>query len=402
MKILLPIILLLSILATWALPAQALELSGDMSVEGRLFSNEPLYTNQDRNNGSIALEPEFYHEWPSSPNFSFTFIPFFRLDSADSERTHFDIRELNVLLFADSFELRIGIGKVFWGVTEFVHLIDIINQTDFVEDIEGEDKLGQPMAHLSAPTDWGVFDFFVLPYFRERTFPGRDGRLRPEVIIDTDNPLYESGAEEKHVDFALRYSHFFDFGDFGIYYFKGTSREPLFSPPVNLNGQIVLLPYYQQIDQVGIDLQLVTGNWLWKLEALYQDNKTESFFSTTGGFEYTFVGVGDSMIDLGLIAEYAYDDRNSEATTSFENDLLFGLRLGINDAAGTEFLAGLSHDLDNKGNVLRFEMSRRITDNVKIFLEGWNFFNIEPDDYYYYLYDIRDDDFVRLQIFYYF
>jgi len=167
-----------------------------------------------------------------------------------------------------------------------------------------------------------------------------------------------------------------------------------------LNGQIVLLPYYQQIDQVGIDLQLVTGNWLWKLEALYQDNETKSFFSTTGGFEYTFVGVGDSMIDLGFIAEYAYDDRNSEATTSFENDLLFGLRLGINDAAGTEFLAGLSHDLDNKGNVLRFEMSRRITDNVKIFLEGWSFFDIEPDDYY--LYGIRDDDFVRLQIFYYF
>ena len=55
---------------------------------------------------------------------------------------------------------------------------------------------------------------------------------------------------------------------------------------------------------------------------------------------------------------------------TFENDPLWGLRLGINDAAGTEFLAGLSHDLDNKGNVLRFEMSRRITDNVKIFLEG--------------------------------
>ena len=85
---------------------------------------------------------------------------------------------------------------------------------------------------------------------------------------------------------------------------------------------------------------------------------------------------------------------------TFENDLLLGLRLGINDAAGTEFLAGLSHDLDNEGNVLRFEMSRRITDNVKIFLEGWNFFDIEPDDYY--LYGIRDDDFVRLQIFYYF
>jgi hypothetical protein len=378
----------------------AIEINGHGSVEGRLFSNEPLYTNQDRNNGSIALEPEFYHEWPSTPSFSFTFIPFFRLDSADSERTRFDIRELNVLLLTDSFELRIGIGKVFWGVTEFVHLIDIINQTDLVEDLQGEDKLGQPMAHLSIPTDWGIFDFFVLPYFRERTFPGPEGRLRTEIIVDTDEPIYESGADENHVDFALRYSQIFDFGDIGIYYFKGTGREPLFIPSVNINSQPVLLPFYQQIDQVGIDLQLVTGNWLWKLEALHQDNKTESFFSTTGGFEYTFVGVGDSMIDLGFIAEYAYDDRDSEATASFENDLFFGLRIGINDAAGTELLAGLSHDLDNKGHVLRFEISRRITDNVKIFLEGWSFFDIETDDYY--LYSIRDDDFVRLQIFYYF
>ena len=398
MKQIFSILFLLVTLLLLSAPLMAFEVNGHASVEGRLFAHEPLYPDQEDNNASLALEPEFYHEWDK--DFSLIFIPFLRVDNRDPERTHFDIRELNFFLHADSWELRLGIGKVFWGVTEFVHLVDIINQTDLVEDIRGEDKLGQPMAHVSVPTDWGVFDFFVLPYFRERTFPGPEGRLRPEFVVDTDNPVYESSSEENHVDFAIRYSHIFNFADFGIYYFKGTARDPLYVPAVNGSGETVLLPYYRQIDQVGTDLQIVAGNWLWKLEALYQDNDDDSYFSTTGGFEYTFLGLGSSMADLGIIVEYAYDDRAEEATTSFENDLLFGLRLGANDPAGTELLLGLSYDLDGKGNVVQAEGSRRLSDNIKIFLEGWAFFNTEPGDYY--LYSIRDDDFVRLRFFYYF
>ena len=399
MKILLPITLLLSILATWAIPAQALELSGDMSVEGRLFAKDALYDDQKRDNGSFAFEPEFYHEWPSSPNFSFTFVPFFRVDSADSERTHVDIRELNFLMVGSPWELQVGIGKVFWGVTEFVHLVDIINQTDLVENIDGEDKLGQPMVHLSYPGDLGVLDFFLLPYFRERTYPGREGRLRPPVKVDTDNPEYENGAEENHVDFAVRYSQVFGLGDMGIYYFRGTSREPILIPSLNNKGKSVLLPFYDQIDQVGLDLQLVTGNWLWKLESLYRDETDDDFWAATGGFEYTFVSIADSMMDLGFITEYSYDDREDEATTPFQNDLLFGLRLGVNDASSTELLAGISFDLDDSGSILQIEASRRLTDNMKLFLEAWSFFDL--DERQTYLYSIRDDDFVRLQLFYY-
>jgi hypothetical protein len=398
MKYTLPLILLFLSSLTWTRPAQAHEFNGHVSAEARLFASAPLYPQQERNNISIAFAPEYYHEWAGGS--SFTFVPFLRLDSADSERTHFDIRELNILLLGNPWELRIGAGKVFWGVTEFVHLIDIINQTDLVEDIRGEDKLGQPMVQFSAPSDWGVLDLFVLPYFRERTFPGPHGRLRPAIVIDTDNPVYESSAEETHVDLACRYSQVFDFGDIGIYYFKGTGRDPLFIPSVNTAGQPVLLPFYQLIDQVGIDLQVVAGNWLWKLESLYQDNDTESFYAATGGFEYSFFGVGDSLMDLGLIFEFAYDDRGDAATTSFENDLLWGLRLGVNDPAGTELLAGFSYDLDSRGNVLWLEASRRITDTLKIFLDGWVFIAIEPEDTY--LYSIRDDDFIRLQVFYYF
>jgi len=33
---------------------------------------------------------------------------------------------------ADDWELTTGVSKVYWGVMEAVHLVDIINQTDFV------------------------------------------------------------------------------------------------------------------------------------------------------------------------------------------------------------------------------------------------------------------------------
>ena len=382
---------------------KAHELSGNISVEGRLFGREPLYPGQKRNNGSIAIAPEYYHEWPtgSRAGASFIFSPFLRIDSADSERTHFDIRELNFLIIGDPWELRLGIGKVFWGATEFVHLVDIINQTDLVEGIDGEEKLGQPMVHLSIPRDWGVLDFFLLPYFRERTFPGEKGRLRTPLPVDTDNPIFENGDEEKHVDFSLRYSQAYGWGDMGIYYFRGTNREPTLVPALGSNNQPVILPLYEQIDQAGLDLQLVTGNWLWKLESFYRDGHGENaFYSAVGGFEYTFFGVADSMVDLGFLIEYAYDERHEEATTPFENDLFFGLRLAVNDAAGSELLAGFSQNLDNAGSIFSLEASRRLTDRLKVYLEAWAFIGAEPGDYY--IYSIRDDDFVRLQLFYYF
>ena len=98
----------------------------------------------------------------------------------DSERTHFDIRELFGLWVFERWELGVGIRKVFWGVTESQHLVDIINQTDLVDSIDGEEKLGQPMVNVSIPHEWGTVDLFILPYFRERTFPGRDGTPQVE------------------------------------------------------------------------------------------------------------------------------------------------------------------------------------------------------------------------------
>lgn len=391
-------------LGAWTLclaTAGANELSGYVSAEGRFFLNDPLYAGQEQHGGSIAAQPEYYHEWENGS--SFTFVPFGRWDSADPERTHADIRELNYLYRQDNWYVRLGVGKVFWGATEFVHLVDIINQTDLVEDIDNEDKLGQPMMEFSISPSWGTVEFFALPYFRERTFPGRKGRLRYSTLIDTDTVIYENSSRNTNLDIAMRYSRTIGGADLGVYFFHGTNREPWLIPSElvdpNDPGESRLIPFYEQMNQIGTDVQVATGNWLWKFEGFYRSGYLDSFFAATGGVEYTFFNVGGSNTDIGLLGEYAYDGRDNDATTIFQNDAFFGLRLTPNDAAGTQLLMGFGQDLDASENAVRIEASRRLTSHWKLILEAWLFLDSGPGSIQY---SLRDDDFARLELAYYF
>ena len=177
-----------------------------------------------------------------------------------------------------------------------------------------------------------------MPYFRERTFPGVDGRLRAPLPVDTDNPVYESSAGQGHVDYALRYSHYIGDVDLGLSLFRGTSREPRLVP--NEDGT-AFLPHYDQLDQFGVDLQYTRDAWLWKLEAIARDGYSHSYAAAVGGFEYTFYQVGESAADIGLLLEYQYDGRNElEPITLNDNDLFVGTRLALNDTQDTSVLRG--------------------------------------------------------------
>ncbi len=391
------VVLNMALFLMFVLQSRGYELSGYVAVEGRVFFNDPLFPEQKRNSVSLVIQPEFYHEWENRS--SFTFTPFARLDSADSERSHFDIRELNYLWLTDKWELNIGIAKIFWGVTEFVHLVDIINQTDNVEYIDGEDKLGQPMIHLSIPRDRGVVDMFLLPYFRKRTFPGENGRFRTQIVVDTDRAIYESSAEEYNIDLAVRYSHTIENWDFGIYHFKGTGREPTLLLDIDSVGNQILIPFYEQIDQTGLDVQMVKGNWLFKLESLYRTGQGKDFFASVGGFEYSLINIVSSGMDLGLIGEWAYDERAKNSTTAFDNDLMIGTRLALNDAASTEALLGIIQDIDSEGSVFTIESSRRIGDHWKVDLEIFFVLDSSEKDI---IHNLRGDDNVQIVLLYYF
>ncbi len=362
------------------LGALAGEFTGLAGLEFRGFTQSAAEPAQDYStNFSFVFEPEYYEEWDDGYQ-SFAFVPFFRLDQHDRERTHFDIRELTYLKAAENWELRLGIRKVFWGVAEFQHLVDIINQTDLVENFDGEDKLGQPMVNLALIKDWGTLDFFVMPYFRERTFPGNDGRPRVTPYIKADSARYESAAEQKRVDFALRYAHYFGDWDVGIAHFYGTSREPRLLPRQTPSGQPFLSPFYDIINQTSLDLQATKGNMLWKLEALHRSGQGDTFNALIAGFEYTFVGIFDTAVDLGILGEYHYDDRDNTALTIFDDDIAMGTRLAFNDIHSTEALMGVIVDRDSGGMLFNLEASRRISEHWFLELQGRFFFDQDIDD----------------------
>jgi len=379
-------------------PAPAQELTGFALGETRLFPHEAIHPGQDDQSASFAVQPEFYYEWEGGS--SFTLAPFLRLDSADRERTHFDLREFTFLGLFEDFELRLGVRKVFWGATEVLHLVDIINQTDLVENIDTEDKLGQPMLNVSLARDWGTLDLFLLPYFRERTFPGRGGRLRGALVVDTGRAEFESGLKEWHPDGAIRYSHTIGDLDFGLSQFIGTSREPTLRPGADDAGNPVLIPFYEQIRQTGLDLTFVAGSWLWKTEALYRAGQADDdYFAWTGGLEYTFTGILDTAMDLGVVLEGFYDDRGRRATNPFEHDIALGLRLAVNDAASTEALFGWVQDVTGSSRSLFLEASRRFGSHWVLSLEIRTFMGLDADDF---LFDLRDDDLLQLEMTYYF
>jgi len=375
----------------------AYELKGDFSVQGFLFTENGAWPEQTNQSASVAGNIEFYHDFQG--NLSLTLQGFYRLDSIDDERSHGDLRLGKFLYFTDNWELSIGFGHVFWGATEFVHLVDIINQTDQVEAIDGEEKLGQPMLHLTIPREWGVMEGFVLPWFRERTFPGIKGRFRTPIPVNTDQTVYESSREQQHMDFALRYSTALMDSDIGLYYFNGTARDPVLLFSHSAAGGPALYPYYEQIGQTGLDVQMVAGDWLLKGEAFYRIGQSRSYAATTFGFEYTFIGIAESMMDLGLIGEYVYDDRDDGwLPTIYDNDIMAGLRLAVNDMDDSTVLFGVIYDLESSSTIMAIEASRRINNSLRLNLDASFFIDMDIEDP---AFSFAQDDHIMLEMIYY-
>ena len=385
--------ILAAALLLFSLSSQA-EWRGNVTAEARDFWNDASYAGQEDFYPSLSAEVEYYHAFDGT-DYSLTITPFYRHDGVDEERTHADLREARLHFARGDWEWDAGLIKVFWGVTESRHLVDIINQTDLVENIDGEDKLGQPALHGLWYRDWGTVELFVLPGFRERTFPGVDGRLRGPLPIDTDHAQYESDHEDRHVDYALRLAGtVHDDWDLGLSFFSGTSRDPQLRL-VTAGGQPRLIPYYPQIDQIGLDLQATLENWLWKLEAIHREFSDDRFDAMVGGFEYTFYGIAESDADLGVLMEYHRDSRSKDAPTPFQNDLFLGARWALNDAQSTELLAGGLFDLELGSRGYRAEFNRRIGQSWKITAEAQLFGHIDSEDPQY---PLRSDDFIQLEL----
>ena len=374
-----------------------LDIEGEFEFELRSFFHESFYDQARNNYASISslIELGIYGDNDKHALIIKTFV---RGDSGDSRRSHGDLREAKYRYVNGDFELTLGVDKVFWGVAEFVHLVDIINQTDFVESVDGEQKLGQTMMRASYVSKIGTFTGFFMPEFKPRNFSESDGRPMADFLVDTSREFYQSSDGRNHHDFAFRYNNSFDVWDLGLSYFKGTSREPLLVKE-NLIADLIV-PYYPQREQFSVDIQATLDSWLLKLEALKQSEVSTSIGRLVAGFEYTYYGIFHSFSDLGIVVEYMWDERKLEAPTLFNNDIGLGLRWSANDTDSTVLLAGTIYDLETSSMALFLEAERRLSNQLKLSFEARFQISVEEQDRI--LYPLRNEDFLRLQVTYYF
>jgi len=401
----------------------------ELMIDSRFFFQPPPFEDQRdiMIDPSIAAEPYVTYVL-ADPIFgtgrdSFAATLFGRYDPTDSGRTHGDVREAFYLHEDDGWDVLFGVNQVFWGVTEARHLVNIVNQVDYMETQRRDVFLGQPMLNVTAFGNWGTLDLFAMPYFRERQFHEQSARFGSPISIDSGE--FESDLGKWHPDFALRYSNSYKNWDFAVSHFYGTSRDPCYrlrydeedqKLPIGeitfdrcrgaVNPEAVddiadflgidvgetlsdldeffsLVPTYRIINQTGLEMVGVYDDLILKFEgATISGYQGDRIWALVGGFEYTFPNVDESGIDVGFLGEYLFDNRNYENApfTPFNNDIYGGARVSLNNADSTNLLLGAVVDVDYGSTILSLQAEHRIAENMLLSVDAQGFVFISDSD----------------------
>ena len=431
---------ILTLLASGPAAAQ-LEVRGNLELEGRYFD----LRDEAGLSGSVAGQLALYRPL-ADPDLSLIAELFYRRDADDHRRSHGDIRQAFIRAVEGDLEINLGYRRVFWGVTEARSLVDIVNQRDLVEDVDGEARLGQPMLQLRWLPRAGTADFFILPMARRRTFPGPEGHPRIPFRVAQEASRFPGGRRFR-LDYAARWQWRMRDTDVALSWFDGAARspdllpclaqgsdfpntergpncnladaEPQLGPVSNLlldtlqllrlapsdqaleeelvadvMENLVLVPDYPREQRAGLELQHLSGPLALRLEALARKRSGEWTLASVSGLEYTLPRFFDTDWSVGLLAEHLFDERDEDVIAQrFANDLFFGTRVALNDLADTLILAGAIVEPDFGNRLFAVEASRRVGSSWRVTLDG-RLFDDLPDDP---LVDLLDGQSVRLE-----
>ena len=256
----------------------------------------------------------------------------------------FDVRELLYKARWGTVRFEAGVGRIFWGVTESRHLVNIVNQTDLRFDSSGATLLGQPLASVGADFAGAAWRLVVMPCHRPRAFQAEPGGEQEPALVDTNC---------ERLDVAIR-SHISKGPlDLGIVYFDGRTRDPAISEEPQS---------YPALQRWSVDAQLTLGAWLLKLEAVRNSQaQWRPRDASVVGFEYAFASLA-SRLELSVL----YEHLEETGCSAFTCGDVLGVRIAANDTAGSQvLLTGLKDRHDGRtGYFIRGQ--RRLTDQVVI------------------------------------
>jgi len=356
--------MLFALLGASALAQDTFSTRGRAAAESRVFVTRPPRTAQRGGvTGSLVGEPDFHWKKPKG-RWELRLTPFFRADSHDFARTHVDLRHAELKLRGESnFRFAAGIGQFRFSTMVGAAPIDVINQTDQVEDLDGRAKLGQPYVQVSTGDSELQVSAWYLPYQRARTFPSLEGRLRPLFGIDAANPTWESVLGAWHPSGAIRVTRDTSWMRVAGTGYAGISRDPRFIAQFT-DARVGVA--YDRLHQLSVDAAAFSDVVTFKVEGATSWWRADHLFSwrASAGLQTIHQGLFGSRADMLLFAEYHVDRRPiGTPVTTNNNDVFLGMRLAHNDAQSTVWTAGGSVDLTTGFLSGRLQLDRRLRDH---------------------------------------
>lgn len=376
------------------------ELRGDLSFATTGFFDNPSLTEQDSHTIHPSTALSLFHTADLDDDLVSTLALFGRYNPFAEDPLTGDIREANLSFYGETTTLRMGIINEFWGVLETENIVDIINQRDYIESYEGDVKLGQLGLQLTIQHENANVGFYLLPFLRERRFAEGSDRLR-------SLPLNLSAARfdhQRHLPgFAARSQFFFDNLELAVSHYGGYSREPQLTLAVDpTDFSLSLVPNYAYIQQSSVDMQWILGETIFKTELFQRwgEKGDGAFFGLGTGVENEINNIFDTRASITPFLELYYDNRSSQAPlTAFDNDIVVGTRVALNDVAGSVLELSLLYDWETKSAIVDLEAQRRLNQAWVFSLKGALFINTANDPA---LNNLGDDSFLRFELSYFF
>ncbi len=257
-------------------------------------------------------------------------------DAATGEN-RVELDEAYAAVYLGKLELTVGKQRRFWGSTDGVNPVDVLNPRDLTFP-PAADKLAVPMLHANVYADDVRIEFAVVPVFTSSRLPGEVWRptLKPQLppgvtVVDVLAP--EENRPEAtlgSVQFGARGT--LDLGQFDVSatYFHGFRTQPTQSAriePTGTPGQVQLQPVldYDRMDLLGLDFSGTVGDVVLRGEAAYQITPdsagtdpsvgNHSLQAVLGG-EYLIPG-GPRTVVQGIF-DYTAPDAGEDAVTSYK------------------------------------------------------------------------------------
>jgi len=338
-------------------PAHGQSVRGSLGAETQIYPDAPLYPDQNRDHFQVSTYATL-NASADLGNARFDMELFGRIAPDATKEASGDVRQAFVRVPFGNAEVKAGILTEKWGVLEAWNPVDIINQSDLIEDFQGKVKLGQPGVLMTLPLGDATVSFFGTNVARSRRFGQDEDRFQvlPARVVDEH---FEGGRSSPTG--AIRVELPIGPVNVAVSQFIGTAREPVLTAVVGPTGLEGFRASYERISQTSFEAALVLGDSVIKTEVIHQRTNEGASWGGGVGIETSFSKIANGPGDLTLYAE-AYGDSRADdaAVTPFQRDVFLGARYTFNDTDDTLLELRNTHDLEWGSDLIELRASRRV------------------------------------------